>query len=256
MNIRLDGRVALVTGAGNPRGIGAAVCRQMADAGAGVIATDLEPPEWLADEIRGRGAQAISLPMDVRSEASVAAAVDQAARLMGPIDIAVNNAGLSRSTPLAELEAREFDEVLAVNLRGGFLVLRAVLPSMLTRRFGRLIWMSSIAGKQGGGIFGSAHYATAKAGIIGLCQAVARELAAYGVTSNAVAPGLIDTGFVARSSSHETEDLVRSSYLERVPARRLGSAEEVAGAIMFLASDQAAYITGEILDVNGGAYFD
>jgi 3-oxoacyl-[acyl-carrier protein] reductase len=146
--------------------------------------------------------------------------------------------------------------VLDVNLRGGFVCLQAVLPGMMTRHSGRIIWISSIAGKQGGGVFGSAAYAASKAGVIGLCHAAARQLGPYGITSNAIAPGLVTTDMVSRAGGEELAARLRRLTEENTPVRRPAQADEVAYAALFLASDEAAYVNGEIMDVNGGAYFD
>jgi NAD(P)-dependent dehydrogenase (short-subunit alcohol dehydrogenase family) len=182
--------------------------------------------------------------------------VREAAGEAGPIDILVNNAGITQRKPLWELTTEEFDRMLAINLRGGFLCLRAVMGGMMERRWGRLIWLSSVAGKQGGGIVGTAHYAASKAGVIGLCQAAARELGPYGITSNAIAPGFIVTGIAARAIGAEGEQELDRSVSASAPARRSGRPEDIASAAVYLASEEAGYVTGEVMDVNGGIYFD
>ena len=154
------------------------------------------------------------------------------------------------------LSVEEFDRLLAINLRGGFLCLRAVVEGMVERRWGRLVWMSSIAGKQGGGVFGTSHYAASKAGVIGLCQGAARELAPYGITSNAIAPSFVQTGLLARTAGAEAERAADERARAAVPAGRSAVPEDVAAAALFLASEEAGYITGEVMDVNGGSYFD
>ena len=150
------------------------------------------------------------------SVAAVVAAVEQQ---FGPVDILVNNAGITRSTLLWETSLDEFDQVMAINLRGGFVCLQAVLPGMMRRRWGRIIWLSSLAGKQGGGVFGTAHYAASKAGVIGLCQSAARQLGPYGITSNAIAPGLVLTGLVPRTGGAETADRLKQDVERSVPLR-------------------------------------
>ncbi len=256
--LRLDGRVAFITGAGSARGIGHAIAEIFAAAGAAVGLADLDGAgaEANAAALRRLGSRAHGVQLDVTDPASVARAVATVEQALGPIDVLVNNAGVTSSTPIWELSPGEFDQVLSVNVRGGFLCLRAVLPGMIQRRSGSIIWLSSVAGKQGGGVFGSSHYAASKAAVIGLCQGVARELGPYGIRSNAIAPGLVLTGLVARSSSPELEDQLHQRVASAVPLRRAAQPEDVAYAALYLASDASAYVTGEILDVNGGAYFD
>ncbi|MBA3611154.1 MAG: SDR family oxidoreductase [Rubrobacter sp.] len=255
---RLDGQAALITGAGSERGIGREIGLAYAAAGASVGLADVDEDgvRAAAQTVRAAGGKAVPLRMDATDPGSVSAAVAVFERELGPVDILVNSAGISRSTPIWEIGLEEFDLIMGINVRGGFLCLKAVLPGMMRRRRGRVVWLSSVAGKQGGGIFGTSHYAASKAAVIGLCQAAARELGPYGITSNAIAPGFVDTGIVARSSSQELEDQVRVSVAGSAPLRRAGTAKDIACAALYLASDAAAYVTGEILDVNGGSYFD
>jgi 3-oxoacyl-[acyl-carrier protein] reductase len=255
---RLDGRVALVTGAASERGIGREIGLAYAAAGASVGLADVDEDgvRAAAQALRSAGGRALPLRMDVTDPESVSTAVAALEQDLGPVDILVNSAGISRSTPIWEVGLEEFDRIMDVNVRGGFLCLRAVLPGMMQRRHGRIVWLSSMAGKQGGGVFGTSHYATSKAAVIGLCQAAARELGPYGITSNAIAPGFVETGIVARSSSQELEDRVRDLVTDSAPLRRPATTKDIACAALYLASDAAAYVTGEILDVNGGSYFD
>ncbi len=254
---RLDGRVVLVTGAAQERGIGRAIGLACAMAGAAVGFADVDEAgvEEAARGVEAAGGKAMSLQMDVTDPASVESAVERLGEAYGPVDVLVNNAGLSSPTPLWEIDLEEFDRIMSVNTRGGFVCLKAVLPSMMKRRRGRIVWISSQAGREGGGTFGTTHYAASKAAVIGLCQAAARELGPYGITSNAIAPGLIDTGLLARSSSQEMEDQVKEAAEASVPLRRVGTAEDIANAAVYLASDASAYVTGEVIDVNGGSYF-
>ena len=255
---RLDGRVALITGAGSERGIGRAIASAYAEAGASVGLADVDEDgvRAAAERLWAAGAKAAPLKMDISDPESVSEAVAKLERDLGPADILVNNAGISRSVPIWELRTEDFDQIMDLNVRGGFLCLQAVLPGMMQRRRGRLVWLSSVAGKQGGGVFGTSHYAASKAAVIGLCQGAARELGPYGITSNAIAPGFMETGIVARSSDQESEDRVRTLVNESAPLRRTGTVKDIACAALYLASDAAAYVTGEILDVNGGTYFD
>jgi 3-oxoacyl-[acyl-carrier protein] reductase len=251
----LDGRVALVTGGGSATGIGHAIARAFSEAGCAVALgdVDVQGAQRNAAGLNGRG---LGLELDVTNERSVNDGVAAAERELGPIDILVNNAGITSATKLPELTVEEFDRLLAINLRGGYLCLRAVIPGMMSRRQGRIIWMSSIAGKQGGGVFGTSHYAASKAGVIGLCQGAARELGPYGITSNAIAPSLVLTGLITKTAGAEAEQRLDERNRDVIPLGRSATPEDVAAAALFLASDEASYITGEVLDVNGGSYFD
>ncbi len=245
-----DMRTALVTGAGSETGLGNAISRALAGAGASVILGDID----LAGAQRNAaaiGGSARAVELDVTDEGSVMAAVRGTA-----IDILVNNAGITQRKAIWDLSVGEFDNLMAINLRGGFLCLRAVMPGMMERRWGRVIWISSVAGKQGGGYVGTAHYAASKAGVIGLCQAAARELGPYGITSNAIAPGYIKTGIARNAVGLEAERELEAGVNATAPLRRSGTPEDIAHAALFLASEGAAYITGEVMDVNGGIYFD
>ena len=255
---RLDGRVALVTGAGSATGIGRAIASAYAGAGAAVVLADLDVDGAMrnAGELAAAGGQAFAVAVDVTQEASVATAVGEAISRYGRVDILVNNAGITSATRLQDLTVDEFDRLLAINLRGGFLCLRAVMPGMIERSFGRVIWLSSIAGKQGGGVFGTTHYAASKAAVIGLCQGAARELGPHGITSNAIAPAFVTSGLIAKTATAEAEREIDERNRQSAPLRRSATPADVASAALFLASDAASYITGEIMDVNGGQYFD
>lgn len=254
---RLDGRVVLVTGAAQARGIGRTIGLACAMAGAAVGLADVDEAgvEAAAQAVEAAGGKAMSLAMDVTDPASVTEAVERIGSAYGPVDVLVNNAGISSPTPLWEIDLEEYDRVMSVNARGGFVCLKAVLPTMMERRRGRIVWISSQAGREGGGTFGTTHYAASKAAVIGLCQAAARELGPYGITSNAIAPGLVDTGLLARSSNQEMEDQVKEKVAASVPLRRVAMAEDIANAAVYLASDASAFVTGVVIDVNGGAYF-
>lgn len=256
-SFRLDGRVVLVTGAAQEKGIGRTIGFACAMSGAAVGFADVDAAgvEVAAKAVKGAGGKAMSLRMDVTDPASVTEAVERLQGAYGPVDVLVNNAGLSSPTPLPEIPLEEFDRIMSVNARGGFICLKAVLPTMMERGRGRIIWISSQAGREGGGTFGTTHYAASKAAVIGLCQAAARELGPYGITSNAIAPGFVDTGLLARSSSQEMEDQVKEKVAASVPLRRVAIAEDVANAALYLASDASSFVTGEVIDVNGGAYF-
>src|SRR5260370_19248397 len=247
----LVGKVALVTGAGSATGLGNAIARALATAGAEVVLSDIDI-DGAAVNAAATGAAGRAIFMDVTDESSVQAAVGE----IGRVDILVNNAGVTQRMPIWDLSTDDFDRLLSINLRGGFVCLRAVVAGMMARRWGRVIWISSVAGKQGGGIIGTAHYAASKAGVIGLCQAAARELGTYGITSNAIAPGCILTGTATKALDAEQERELDRTISAIAPVRRSGVPEDVAAAALFLASEEASYVTGEIMNVNGGIYFD
>jgi 2-hydroxycyclohexanecarboxyl-CoA dehydrogenase len=251
---RLDGRTALVTGAGSERGIGREIARVLAAAGAKVALADVDPvgARRNAAEL---GEGAIGVELDVRDQRSVARAVATTRERLGPVAVLVNAAGITRARPIWEIPPDEYEVVMAVNVRGGLLCLQAVVDDMRAAGWGRVIWISSLAGRQGGGGFGTAHYAASKAAVIGLCQSAARELGPFGITSNAIAPGLVMTGIVARASSPEREAELERRFAQTVPLRRAGQPADIAYAALYLASEEAGYVTGEVLDVNGGAYF-
>jgi len=243
---KLDGQVAIVTGAA--QGMGAETARVLAREGARIVACDIngERVEQVAREIDPEGKKALGLNADVTDELEVAALVDTTLERFGTISILVNNAGVLRSTRVDEITAEEWDLVLDANLKGTFFCSKAVLATMKKNGFGRIINMSSSAGRSVSTL-GGAHYTTAKAGVLGFTRALAAEVAAFGITANAVCPGLIDTEMVRSNCSPER----LRAYEESFPVSRLGSREEVARLVLFLAVD-APYITGASIDINGG----
>ena len=241
----LQGRVALVTGAS--QGIGRACALRMAAAGASVAlaARSQEKLQQVAGEIAAGGGQAAVFPMDVASEEQIKSAVRAALEKFGKIDILVNNAGITRDQLVMRLKRADWDAVLNTNLTAAYLCTQAVIGSMLKQRWGRIINITSIFGQIGQA--GQANYAASKAGLIGLTMAVARELASRNITVNAVAPGYIETSMTASLPAEMKENI-----LKMIPLGRAGSDADVAHAVNFLASDEAAYITGHVLNVNGG----
>jgi len=245
--MRLEGRVALVTGGAS--GIGAATCRRLAAEGARVAVSDvnLEPAREVAAEIDG-----FPCELDVRSTDSVRGALAEAEAEIGPIDVLVNNAGYDEFGFFVNTDEEMWDRVLAVNLRGVLAVTHAVLPGMQQRRRGRIVNVASEAGRVGSQ--GSGVYSAAKAGVIGLTKAVAREAARYGVTCNAVAPGPIETPLLmaAPQALGDIGERLVAGMVGSTAMRRIGQPDEVAAAIAYLASDDASYVTGQTLGVSGG----
>jgi 3-oxoacyl-[acyl-carrier protein] reductase len=243
--IRLDGKVALVTGAA--RGIGAAVAARLAAQGARVVVADIDA-DGAAATASAIGAHAVAQTVDVRDRASFVAAIDTAVTGLGSLDILVNNAALTIRRPFFEIEDAEWDEVLAINLRGVFLGCQLAGAWMRDHGGGRIVNLSSLAGQQGSTVNG-AHYAASKAGILALTKSVARELAPAGVTVNAVSPAVIEGPLVDALPPVALEGLIAA-----IPLGRIGRADEVASLIAYLASDAAAYVTGATFDVNGGSF--
>ncbi|MBI2304993.1 MAG: 3-oxoacyl-ACP reductase FabG [Chloroflexi bacterium] len=240
----LSGKVALVTG--GARGIGYQIAREMAERGATVVVNDLAPSvAQVASEIVAGGGNSLAVVADVSSSSEVGRLVEEVLGGQGRLDILVNNAGITRDGLILRLSDEEWHQVLATNLTGAFLCTRAVLRSMVRQRWGRIINIASVVGLMGNA--GQSNYAAAKAGLIGLTKAVAREVASRGITVNAIAPGFIDTDMTRRLSQERKDEIVK-----QVPLGRFGSPQDVARAVVFLASDEAAYITGQVLNVDGG----
>ena len=244
--IDLSGRIALVTGAS--RGIGRAIARELAAQGAMVIgAARGEHAHATAEEIQRAGGRAEAVALDVTDADAVSTVVPGIVERHGRLDILVNNAGITRDGLLLRMKRDDWDAVIATNLTSTFTLTQAALKPMIRQRAGRIVCIGSVVGQSGNA--GQANYAASKAGIIGFAKAVALEVASRGITVNVVAPGMIDTDMTRAISEGAHEE-----WATRIPLQRLGTVDDIAAAVCFLASDGASYITGQVLAVNGGMY--
>jgi 3-oxoacyl-[acyl-carrier protein] reductase len=244
--LKLTDRIALVTGAS--RGIGRAIAEALAECGAVVVAAARgDHAQSVVDAIATGGGRAEMLSLDVTDAAAVEAAIGEIVARHGRIDIVVSNAGITRDQLLLRMKRDDWDAVLHTNLTASFVLCQAALRPMLRQRSGRVIAISSVVGQMGNA--GQANYAAAKAGLIGFCKSMAREVGSRGITVNVVAPGLIETDM----TKGLTDD-TRGDWEAKIPLGRLGTPADVAHAVCFLASDEASYITGHVLAVNGGMY--
>ena len=243
----LAGRAMIVTG--GSRGIGAAIAALMAEHGAGVLVSgrDADRVQTAVKAMEGLGGRVVGLAADAAKREDVDRLVDAARQEFGRLDVVVNNAGITSDALLVRMKDDDWDRVMDVNLRGAFLLTRAAAKVMMRQKSGRVINIASAAGAMGNA--GQANYSAAKAGLIGLTKASARELAHWGILVNAVAPGLIETDMSAA-----IPEAARTAFLAQVPVGRIGTAREVAEVVGFLAGDGASYITGQVFHVNGGLY--
>ncbi len=243
----MTNRTAFITGAS--RGIGRACALALAEAGCrvAVAARNAKLLDELAAEIRAAGHEAYAVTVNMADAASIKEAFAKTAKEFGPVSILVNNAGITRDGLALRMKKEDWDEVIGTNLTGSFLAIQQVLQHMLRDRWGRIINISSVVGEMGNP--GQANYVASKAGIIGLTKAIAQEMGSRNITVNAVAPGFIETD-MTQGLSQELKD----NMIGHVALKRIGRAEDVAAAVRFLASDEAAYITGHVLNVNGGLY--
>lgn len=243
----LNGKVAVVTGAA--QGIGKTITLLLAEKGASLVLCDinLEAAEEAAREIEERGGKCLALKSDVSNFQDAEKIIKQAVERFGSIDILINNAGITKDNVLLRMKEEQWDQVMAVNLKGTFNFTKASIKVMLRKRSGRIVNIASITGMMGNA--GQANYSASKAGVIGFTKAVAREYADRGITVNAVAPGFIATAMTDAIPEKEKEELIK-----QIPMKKLGTPEDVANAVYFLASDEARYITGHVIGVNGGLY--
>jgi len=241
----LTGKVALVTGAA--RGIGRVIVHRLAGRGASVVISDLlaDAAGAVAEELKSEGCSALALAGDVSSADSVEETVNKTVEAFGSLDVLVNNAGITKDGLLFRMSEADWDEVLAVNLKGVFLATKAVARVMAQRRWGRIVNISSVVGLMGNA--GQANYAASKAGVVGFTKACAKELAGRNITVNAVAPGYIQT-----EMTKKLPERAKEAFLSAIPLGRAGTAEDVAAAVGFLVSDEAGYITGQVLQIDGG----
>ncbi len=249
--MQFDGKVGVVTGGAG--GIGEATVRALAREGARAVICDIneEGANRLEKDLQRQGVKALAVRADISDPAQVKHLVEETLARFGRVDILVNNAGISpkhdgKKLRLWEMSIAEWEQVIRVNLNGYFLCCREIVPHMISARWGRIVNISSLAARIGGIVAGS-QYTAAKAGVLGLTKSLAAEVAEYGITVNAITPGRIDTPMTAKVSP-----VVNAEVVKRIPLGRLGTPDEVAAAILFLASEAAAYITGATLDVNGG----
>lgn len=246
----MKGKVAFITGAS--RGIGEGIARALAEPGAKLALTYAENSglaEILRVDLTAQGAEVICVGMQAADRNSVRLAIAKASDELGDIDILVNNAAIAQEKPFDSITDADWDHMFAVNLRGPFALMQEVLPKMVQNKWGRIINISSIGGQLGG--INQVHYASAKAGLIGLTRSISRIYSPYGITCNAIAPGLIDTDMI-RS---ELTTIAGRSKLSNIPVGRIGKAEDVGAAVRYLCGTGSSYVTGQTLNINGGSYF-
>lgn len=246
-------QVVIVTGSGSPKGIGRVIARTFAKQGASLIIADMNQAglDETVEIIKAEGGKAEGILLDVTNKESVDAMVAHVMKAYGHIDVLVNNAGISQKVTVEDMTLSDMERIFRVNMFGLFLCTQACMKPMKEAGYGRIVNLSSVSGKRGGGIFGGAHYSASKAAVLAFSKNLSREISQYGVTINSVCPGLINTE-IWKSLPKEMADKIISD----IPMGRPGETQEVANTIVFLASPEASYITGEEIDINGGSHMD
>lgn len=253
MMFELTNRVAIVTGSGSKKGIGRTIALTLAKQGAAVVVADLNV-EGIADTVNAiaeAGGKAIGVELNVTSKESIDTMVKNVLEAYGRIDILVNNAGISQKVTVEDMTLEDMARIFNVNMNGLFLCTQAVVRIMKEQKYGRIVSLSSVSAKRGGGVFGGAHYSASKAAVLGFSKNLAREVALDGITVNCVAPGLVNTDIWKSLPEEAAKNVIAG-----IPMGRPGETEEIAAAIAFLASEEASYITGEEIDINGGSHMD
>jgi len=245
----LKNKVCIIVGAGSPRGIGHATASLFAEHGAAVVAADLRLPDAAAIKGAGEGGEVLAATCDVTRLDACEALVREAVARFGRVDCLVNSAGVVDGRSFLEIDDAEFERMTTINLKGAFNVCKAVLPVMVEQGAGSIVNVSSLAAQRGGGLVGGAHYAASKGGVLSLTRSIAREFGPAGVRANAVCPAMIETSMLDGISPEREQAII-----DQIPLRRLGTARELAGACLYLASELGGFVTGATLDVNGGTH--
>lgn len=248
-----NGQVVIVTGSGSPKGIGKTIALTFAGQGATVVVADMNSEGVKASvaDIEAAGGEAFGITVDITSPESVQSMADTVMDRFGRIDVLVNNAGISQKVTVEDMTLEDMKRIFNVNMFGLFLCTQACMKPMRAAKYGRIVNLSSVSGKRGGGVFGGAHYSASKAAVLAFSKNLSREISSEGITINSVCPGLINTE-IWKSLPQEAADKIISD----IPMGRPGETQEVANAIVFLASKEASYITGEEIDINGGSHMD
>ena len=247
----LKGKTAIITGSG--RGIGRAIALAMAEQGANIVVNDvnMESAGEVVAEIEAMGRQAIAVKADVTSEEQIKQMIETCINRFGKLDILVNNAGIIQTAPVTEIDGKDWDRVMEVNLKGVFLCCKAALAPMKAQHGGKIINIASVAGKRGGGLLGNSCYSASKGGVIAFTKSLARESGPFGINVNAITPAFTDTE-MTRSIAPDKKEFI----IKMLPLGRVGQPSDIAGAVCFLASSMSDYMTGEIMDVDGGLMCD